>query len=103
MNNEDITPDKFLDAYLQEMGKVGYEIFGIKYLDEYVNKFPFDEHDNVRNSLIKLAESLHSGHNAGGVILILNKGIIKNWLETNDVRDGYGNLLNINKKEGNND
>ena len=50
---------------------------------------------------VKLSESLHSGHNAGGVILLVNKCLIKTWLETNDVRDGYGNLLNNNKKEDN--
>ena len=99
--NNDMGPDKFLETYLQEMAKVGNEIFGIHYLDEYVNKFPVDEQDNVRDSLVKLSESLHSGHNAGGVILLVNKCLIKTWLETNDVRDGYGNLLNNNKKEDN--
>ena len=46
--NNDMDPDKFLETYLQEMAKVGNEIFGIHYLDEYVNKFPVDEQDNVR-------------------------------------------------------
>ena len=60
--------EKFLDDYLHEMGKVGDEVFGIQYLDDYVNLFPSEDEQAVRDSLTRFAESFHKGHNALSVI-----------------------------------
>ena len=87
--------EEFLDVYLHEMGKVGDELFGIQYLDDYVNLFPSEDEQAVRDSLTRFAESFHKGHNALSVIILVNKGYIKSWLENNDVKDGYGNLVKL--------
>ena len=84
-----------LDVYLNEMGKVGDEVFGIQYLDDYVNLFPSEDEQAVRDSLTRFAESFHKGHNALPVIILVNKYYIKSWLETGNVKDGYGNLVKL--------
>lgn len=93
--NEEVGPEEFREAYLNEMAEMGYEIFGIQYLDDYVDLFPREDEQAVRDSLTRFAESFHKGHNALAVILLVNKGYVKSWLENNNVRDGYGNLVKI--------
>lgn len=85
--------DNFLEEYLKAMSEKADEVFGFHYIDEYVKIFPKKDEQSVRRSLTRFAESFHKGHNSAAVILLINKGYIKFWLENDDVRDGYGRLI----------
>lgn len=85
--------DKLIEDYLNAMDEIGEEIFGFHYIEEYVKLFPKDDEPFVRDSLIKLAELIHNGHNTAAVTIVINKGLVKYWLENDDVRDGYGRLI----------
>lgn len=89
--------DKFLEEYLKVMGEIGEEIFGFHYIEEYVKLFPKNDEQSVRDSLIKLAESFHKGYNTPAVVILINKGLVKYWLENNNVTDGYGRIISFNE------
>jgi len=93
--DDELSSDEFFKKYMDEMDKVGYEVFGIRYMDDYVNLFPSEDEQAVRDSLTRFAESFHKGHNALPVIILVNKYYIKSWLETGNVKDGYGNLVKL--------
>lgn len=91
--NDELSHDEIIELYLDSMAKAGEEIFGFRYIDEYLSKFPAEDETNVREALTKLAESLHSGVNADAVAIFVNNVLIRTWLEQDDVRNGYGEKI----------
>lgn len=91
--NDELSHDEIIELYLDSMAKASEEIFGFRYIDEYLSKFPAEDETNVREALTKLAESLHSGVNAAAVAIFVNNVLIRTWLEQDDVRNGYGEKI----------